>query len=62
MKKVVLIFPDTENMADFILNQEFQTAEVNSVEQTVTAIVTDLQLEVAQTVYGATVRSSLSEV
>jgi hypothetical protein len=61
MKKVVLIFPSTERLTDFVVEVQTKKAEVNSIEQTVTATITDWQLEMAQTVYGAVVRNLVPE-
>jgi hypothetical protein len=57
MKKVVLIFPDTLSMADFILTQRVSNAEVNSVSHTIVAPMTDKQIIIAETEYGAILKA-----
>lgn len=59
MKRVVLIFPDHLSIADFILTQKPQKAEVNSNEQTVTATLTVTDIEVAKQVYQAILKAEI---
>jgi len=60
MKEVVLIFPDVQSMADFIIGEKISRAEADSFEQTVVAAVTDEQIEIAKEAYGAMLKAVLS--
>jgi hypothetical protein len=53
MKKVVLIFPDTERMTDFIFSNKIFQAEVDSKEFSLTAFLPDNEIMKACTVYEA---------
>jgi hypothetical protein len=57
MNKVVLIFPDQSSIADFILSQSPGNAEVDSLEQSVTAALTPTDIEVAMEMYGAILKA-----
>jgi hypothetical protein len=59
MKKVMMVFPDTSSMADFILNECVSNAEVNSVEQTLVAPMSERQIVKAETAYGAILKTIL---
>ena len=61
MKKVVLKFPDTSHITDFILQHKVSNAEVNSIEQTLVAIMTDEQIVIAETEYGAILKSLIAK-
>lgn len=52
MKKVVLIFPDTTSIANFILKERVSNSEVNSNEYTLIGVLTDRQIVTAETFYG----------
>jgi len=52
MRKVVIIFPDTEKIAQFILGKNISGAEANSGEQTVTAVLEDDDIITACAEYG----------
>jgi len=60
MKEVVLIFPDVQSMADFIIAEKISKAEADSFEQTVIGAVSEDQIEVAKQVYGAMLKTVLS--
>jgi hypothetical protein len=60
MKEVVLIFPDVQSMADFIVAEKISKAEADSFEQTVIGVVSDDQIEIAKQVYGAMLKTVLS--
>ncbi|HEV7620461.1 MAG TPA: hypothetical protein VGO09_01940 [Flavisolibacter sp.] len=47
MNKLILIFPDTKQMADFVLQNSISGIEVNSKEQTVAGIFTEEEILVA---------------
>jgi hypothetical protein len=59
MKEVMMVFPDTSSMADFIVNECVSYAEVNSVEQTLVAPISERQIVKAETVYGAILKTIL---
>jgi hypothetical protein len=61
MKKVVLLFPDTTSLADFIMSERINNAEVNSFEQTLVAPMIDTQITKAETVYGAILKAMISK-
>jgi hypothetical protein len=52
MQQVVIIFPDTEKIADFIMSRPIPRAEVNSREQTLTAPLEEDDIITACTEYG----------
>ena len=60
MKRVVLIFPDTTTIADFIVKQKVSNAQVDSIEQTLTSSLSDKQIAIAETVYKAMVKKLTS--
>jgi len=60
MKEVVLIFPDVQSMADFVIAEKISSAETDSFEQTVIGTVSDDQIEIAKEVYGAMLKAVLS--
>jgi transposase-like protein len=53
MKKVVLKFPDTARMAEFILTYRIGNAETNTRQCTLYAHVTEMQIVIACTEYEA---------
>jgi len=57
MQKVLLVFPDVTTMAEFVVKQQVNNAEVNSLEQTLVATIRDEQIEVAEKIYGAFLKS-----
>lgn len=57
MKKVILIFPDSATIADFVIIHGISNTEVNSKELTLTAFLTEEQIVIASTMYGAIVQS-----
>jgi hypothetical protein len=59
MKRVVLLFPDTTSMAEFIMAERMRIAEVNSLEQTLIASMTDKQALKAETLYGAIKKATI---
>lgn len=58
MKRVVLLFPDHLSIADFVLSQKLRNPEINSQEQTVTGILTETDIQVAQAIYGAILKEA----
>lgn len=58
MKKVVLLFPDNISMAEFILAQKPTKVETNSIERSITAVLTDRQIEIACKSHGASLKRS----
>ena len=62
MKEVVLIFPDVQSMADFIIKEKISNAEADSFEQTVIGAVSEDQIDIAKEVYGAMLKAVLSWV
>jgi hypothetical protein len=61
MKRVVLIFTDTSSIAEFILRERVSNAEVDSYEQTLTAIINDSQIKVAEDEYKAILKAMISK-
>jgi hypothetical protein len=59
MKRVVLLFPNITSMANFIISERINNAEVNSVEQTLVASMIDKQVIKAETVYGAIKKATI---
>jgi hypothetical protein len=57
MKIVVMLFPDTTSIADFVMSERISNAEVNSFEQTLIAPMIDKQIVKAETVYGAILKA-----
>ena len=53
MKDVILVFPDTASIADFILGNRIKNAEVSSVYNELTAKLTDQQIVIAEISYHA---------
>jgi hypothetical protein len=60
MKEVMMVFPDTSSMSDFIVNECVSNAEVNSFEQTLVAPISERQIVKAETVYGAILKTVLN--
>ena len=52
MRMVVIIFSDNEKMTEFILSQNISRAEVNSREQTLTALLDEDDIITAFWEYG----------
>jgi len=59
MKQVELIFPDNKAMADFVLKEKINSAEVNSQEQLLTAEMPDDIIVAAETIYGAILKKMI---
>jgi hypothetical protein len=59
MKRVVLLFPDTPSIADFIMAERVTNAEVNSLEQTLIASMADKDVVKAETLYGAIKKATI---
>jgi hypothetical protein len=57
MQKVLLVFPDVKTMAEFVVKQQVNHAEVNSLEQTLIATIPDEKIQVAEKIYGAFLKS-----
>ncbi len=53
MKKLVLVFPDTANMLDFLLIYKVRGVKINSVDLTISGIMSAKTVSVALTEYGA---------
>jgi hypothetical protein len=53
MNKVVLLFPDTIALTEFLLLHRIAGAEVNTLERSLTCKLTDKQLLIACTKYQA---------
>ena len=62
MKKVVLIFPDTEMMTDFIFSNKVFQAEVDSMEISLTAFLSDNETAKACNSYKAMLLTPLVEL
>ena len=60
MKKAVLIFPEVTSMAEFILSHKISRAQSNSVDLTLTAVMTEQQIATARKQYKARVKSSIT--
>jgi len=60
MKQVVLLFPNTSAIADFVLKEKVSKAQINSKEKTVTSPLTDKQITIAETIYKAMVKKITS--
>jgi hypothetical protein len=60
MKRVVLLFPNTSAISDFLVNERVSKAQVNSTDKTVTSVLTDKQITVAETLYQAMVKKMTS--
>lgn len=58
MKKVILLFPDTVAMAEFILSQRIPRTQCNTRDKTLTAQMTDQQIETARRQYGASIKAA----
>jgi hypothetical protein len=58
MKRVVLRFPDTASLTEFLLLYKISGAEINALEHTLTAILTEEQLQIACKKYNALVKLS----
>jgi hypothetical protein len=53
MNQAILIFPDSSSIADFLLENSISNAEVNTLEQKVTAPLSDVDILIACTDYKA---------
>jgi len=58
MKQVVLIFPSTGSIADFISLNQVKGVLVDSVAQTLSAVLSDEEIAIACTHYGAELGST----
>lgn len=56
MKKVVLVFPNTQLMTEFILTQKIPNTEGNTRDKTLKGLMTDGQIEIACRQYGAALK------
>jgi hypothetical protein len=56
MYRVVLIFGDTEDLANFLLSEPMRGVETNSVELTLSGILTKKQVDTACKNFGAYIR------
>jgi hypothetical protein len=59
MERVVLLFPDTKRMADFIIAERISNAEVNSHERTLIASMMEKQKVKAEMLYGAIKKATI---
>jgi hypothetical protein len=59
MQEIVLIFPDATTLIDFILQQKISNADVHSRELSLTVILSESQIKIACTKYGAVPGASL---
>jgi hypothetical protein len=59
VNKVILIFPDQASIADFIVSSSPDNAEVDSLEQSLTAVLTPKEIELARDLYGAMLKSEI---
>jgi hypothetical protein len=57
MKAVILIFPDTTTIAEYVLAHKISKADINSREQSLTAVLTDEEIAVACTQFKAILQS-----
>lgn len=53
MNPVVLIFPDLETLSNFLLENKPSNVEVNSKEQSITSVLSDEDIIIAETEYNA---------
>jgi hypothetical protein len=53
MKEVKLFFPDNSALAEFVVREKVNNAEVDSREQELTALLPDNKIIAAETMYGA---------
>jgi hypothetical protein len=53
MREVKLIFPDNSVMAEFLVREKVNNAQVDSNEQELTALLPDKKIEAAEMIYGA---------
>ena len=57
MYRVVLVFGDTQDLANFLLNEEMRGVETNSFDLTLSGILTKSQIDTACKRYGAYIRA-----
>ena len=62
MKQVVLLFPDTAAIADFLIKEKISNAQVDSIEQTVTSKFTNKQISTAEKIYKAMLKKTTSSL
>ncbi|HEX2605735.1 MAG TPA: hypothetical protein VHK91_00085 [Flavisolibacter sp.] len=60
MKRVVLVFPDTVTLTNYLLTCRVSGADVNSTEVSLTAILSDQQIQLACERFEAVVKLSYS--
>ena len=60
MRKVSLIFPNTSAIAEFVIRFRVARAEVESREQTLSALLSEDQINTARTEYQAILKKSPS--
>ena len=53
MKHIVLYFPDTSSLADFIITNKIRNAQVSTQDQSLSAVLSEELIELASTQYGA---------
>lgn len=56
MKLVELIFPNAAALTEFILNEQVSAAEVDSKERVLKVLLSDVQIVLACTKYGAIIK------
>jgi len=59
MKEVVLQFPDTEALADFLSKYKLSKIEINSRYRCIKGYVTDLHISLAEIYFAATIITSI---
>ena len=59
MKKVVLTFPDSISMANFIIREKIRGAQVSSFDKILVAPMSDKQIVSAETLYGAVLKEMI---
>ena len=59
MQKFFLVFPNTSMMAEFIIGNRISKAEVNSSDQTLSAPLTEDEIILACTQYGAEIKNNV---
>jgi hypothetical protein len=60
VKQVVLVFPSASSMADFILLYQVKGALVNSIAQSMSAVLSEGEIVAACTKYGAELKKTLA--
>lgn len=60
MKRVVLVFPDATKMTEFLLTCRIAGAEINSIENSLSGILSEQQIQTACETYEARIKLSYS--